>query len=91
MWAPEAGAEMEGLPLSETFLPARPLKESDPGHSMSARLMVPLPFVCKQNSPLVSGPRKQGRGLYALVSALNLGAFGAGPGICGRSRVDASS
>lgn len=70
MWAPEAGPEMEGLPLFETFLPASTLEESDPGHPVSARSMVPSPYICKQNSPLLSGPAQQGRGLYARVSTI---------------------
>lgn len=72
MWVPEAGPEMEGLPLFETFLPTSPLEESDPGHPVSARSMVLSPCICKQNSPLLSGPGQQGRGLYAQVSALSL-------------------
>lgn len=72
MWVPEAGPEIDGLPVFETFPPASSLEESDPGHTTSARSMVSLPSICLQNSPLFSRPGKQGCGLCAWVSALSV-------------------
>lgn len=72
------------------FLPS-PLEESDHDHPVSARSMVPLPCICLQNSPLLSGPGTPGRGLYARVSALSLLRSELAQAFVEGNRVDGSS